>query len=132
MEAKEIILQLRQLCEAGGFPLQKWTSNNPDLIPTDNDTPSVVKIEPTPNKILGLVWNPNVDTLHFSSTLTSTGKLTKRMLAFEIAKLYDPLGLISSILIRAKTILQELWLSKTDWDELLPPDLQDRWISFRV
>lgn len=56
IEAKEVIQQVTQLCEAGGFPLQKWSSNEPDIIPSNIDPPSVVEIEPTLSKILGLVW----------------------------------------------------------------------------
>lgn len=96
--------------------MQKWSSNDPDLIPTKTGTP-VVEIEPAPNKILGLVWRPDTDTFHFSATISSTGKFTKRRLASDIAKLYDPLGLISPVLIRAKTVLQQLFLKTAlkDW-----------------
>ncbi|XP_036148481.1 uncharacterized protein LOC118647536 [Monomorium pharaonis] len=34
IEAKEIIQQVKKLCNAGGFPLLKWQSNNPELLPT--------------------------------------------------------------------------------------------------
>ncbi|XP_024867313.1 uncharacterized protein LOC112451723, partial [Temnothorax curvispinosus] len=57
--------------------------------------------------------------------------LQKKAIASDIAKLYDPLGLISPIIIRAKIILQELWLLKTGWDELIPVTLQERWTAFR-
>lgn len=120
LEAKEIVQQLQQLCEAGGFPLQKWNSNDPNLLPREAQPPSIVEIEPILNKILGLVWRPETDTLHFSSSLSDVGKLSKRTIASEIAKLYDPLGLISPILIKAKSILQELWLLKSGWDDPLP------------
>lgn len=53
------------------------------------------------------------------------------MVASDIAKLYDPLGLISPILIKAKIILQELWLLKAGWDEPLPIEFQERWRAFR-
>ncbi|XP_036142858.1 uncharacterized protein LOC118645585 [Monomorium pharaonis] len=36
-ETKEIVRQLTQLCQAGQFPLQKWNSNCPEVLPkTDN------------------------------------------------------------------------------------------------
>ncbi|GAB1869290.1 Gag-pol protein [Camponotus japonicus] len=108
-EARDIIQQLTRLCDAGGFPLQKWSSNCPELLPKSNEgRPTDVEIDPTLCKILGLVWRPCSDTLHFSSTISGTVTFTKRAIASDIAKLYDPLGLISPILIRAKTILQDL------------------------
>ncbi|KMQ84875.1 integrase core domain protein [Lasius niger] len=63
--------------------------------------------------------------------IPDTTTFTKRAIASDIAKLYDPLGLISPILIRAKTIFQDLWLLKTGWDEPLSTELQDRWSAFR-
>lgn len=131
-EAKDIIHQLIQLCESGRFPLQKWSSNRPEILPQSNkETFSDVEIEPALYKILGLVWRPCSDTLHFSSTIPATSTITKRAIASDIAKLYDPLGLISPILIRAKIILQELWLLKIGWDEPLPTEIRERWITFR-
>lgn len=33
-------------------------------------------------------------------------------------------------MVRAKMILHEVWLRKTEWDQLLPDDLRDRWWSW--
>lgn len=132
-EAKEIINQIKQLCDAGRFPLQKWSSNNAEVLPTIADKSiSTVVIEPALRKILGLAWKPDTDTFHFSAAaLHSVATLTKRVVASEIASLYDPLGLIAPVLIGAKIILQELWLIKVGWDDPLPQETQQRWKSFR-
>lgn len=120
----------------GWFPLAKvWSSNCLEVLLSDQsatikDTVTI-EIEPTHLKILGLVWQPDSDTFHFLSQPSAKVKITKRALAFEIAKLYDPLGLISPILIRAKIILQELWLIKISWDDHLPLDIRNRWLAFR-
>ncbi|XP_024884189.1 uncharacterized protein LOC112462564, partial [Temnothorax curvispinosus] len=121
LEAKDIIQQVKGLCEAGGFPLHEWSSNYPDLLPDQKEGgPTDIEIDPTFCKFLGLVWRPFSDTLHFFSTVPGNITFTKRAIASDIAKLYDPLELISPIIIRAKIILQELWLLKTGWDELIP------------
>ncbi|XP_011860044.1 PREDICTED: uncharacterized protein LOC105557407 [Vollenhovia emeryi] len=117
---------------AGGFPLQKWSSNYPEVLPpTDENSPFTVEIEPTLHKILGLAWKPDQDTFHFSVLDFSTPTLTERKIASEIARLYDPLGLISPVLIKAKIILQELWLVKIGWDDPIPSELHERWVFFR-
>lgn len=108
-EARDIIKQVIRLCDAGEFPLQKWSSNCPELLPNPNkEAPVDVEIEPTLCKILGFVWRPCSDTLHFSPTTLGTPTFTKRAIASGIAKLYDQLGLISPIMIRTKIILQDL------------------------
>lgn len=71
-----------------------------------------MEIEPYLSKILGLIWRPDTDTLHFSVQSSSSFQVTKRTMLSDIAKLYDLLELISLVLIQAKIILQELWLLK--------------------
>lgn len=133
-ETKDIIRQLTSLCDAGGFPLQKWNSNCPEVLPQEpakiNKAAPIVEIEPALHKILGLVWESRSDTFHFTIEPSSITKFTKRTIASDIARLYDPLGLISPVLIQAKLILQELWLLKVSWDETLSPELQGRWEEF--
>ncbi|XP_011884112.1 PREDICTED: uncharacterized protein LOC105571257, partial [Vollenhovia emeryi] len=131
-EAKVITEQLSNICKAGGFPLQKWNSNCPEILPYINEHSHLtVEIEPTLHKILGLIWRPDSDTFHFSVSTTTDTTLTKRKIASAIAKLYDPLGLISPILVCAKIILQQLWLTKSGWDDPTSSDLQDQWTLFR-
>lgn len=132
-EAKQVVQHLIGLCEAGGFPLQKWSSSHPEILPkTSDELQHTVEIEPVLCKILGLVWKPASDSFHFSSLTTSNASaLTKRVVSSEVARLYDPLGLIAPILVKAKIILQELWLVKKGWDDPLPLELQQRWTNFR-
>lgn len=134
-EAKEIIHQLKQLSSAGGFPLQKWNSNCPELLrylsilPSDSSTP--VELEASCVKVLGLYWQPNSDSFQFTSGATPSRTITKRAVLSEIAQLYDPLGFIAPVVICAKIFIQELWIAKVEWDEPLPPEIKKRWENFR-
>jgi hypothetical protein len=56
--------------------------------------------------------------------------MTKRSLLSDINRIFDPIGLITPILIRGKIFLQQLWLLKLSWDSILSADLQARWINF--
>ncbi|XP_036150810.1 uncharacterized protein LOC118648594 [Monomorium pharaonis] len=135
IEAKEIIQQVKNLCNAGGFPLLKWQSNNPELLPTATSTNPRNEInlefERSLIKILGIEWKPSTDTFHFSIQPSNSNKYTKRAILSEIARLFDPLGLLSPVIIRAKILLQEMWLLKIEWDESLPESVQQRWSDFR-
>lgn len=126
-QAQETQEQLIQLCMAGGFPLQKWASNNEKLridasIFQENPT-TPIEIETSLIKILGIFWRPSTDSFHFTAQTTSTDKITKRTILSEIARIFDPLGFISPVTVRAKIILQELWLAKVEWDDLLPSEM---------
>lgn len=134
-EACQIIKQLKSICKAGGFPLQKWASNSEKMFnyATSSSCNKVisVEIEASLIKILGLHWKPDSDTFHFTTMPFSQNKITKRLVLSEIAQLYDPLGLLSPVLVRAKMFLQELWLAKNNWDEPLSSEMQTRWKTFR-
>ncbi|XP_018404637.1 PREDICTED: uncharacterized protein LOC108781220 [Cyphomyrmex costatus] len=55
---------------------------------------------------------------------------TKRKALSTIAKLFDPLGFLSPIIIIAKIFIQELWALKIGWDDSLPSHFESRWRSF--
>lgn len=101
-EAKEIKRQLTLLCAAGSFPLQKWKSNCSELAPpvsNEEEPTSAVEFDSSLNKILGLTWRSEADSFHFSINLPSVTKFTKRSILSDIARCFDPLGLISPVLI---------------------------------
>ena len=51
---------------------------------------------------------------------------TKRVLK-TLAKIFDPLGLVTSVTFYGKVFLQELWKAGLSWDEPLSDSLQDKW-----
>ncbi|XP_011883956.1 PREDICTED: uncharacterized protein LOC105571094 [Vollenhovia emeryi] len=120
---------------AGGFPLQKWVSNHPDVLrsiaPDKQAHTTSCQINETPiTNILGLCWNSSTDTFHFTLASTSLAEITKRRVLSSIAKLFDSLGLVSPVIIKAKIIMQELWSIKIGWDEPLPSHVAVKWREF--
>ena len=57
---------------------------------------------------------------------------TKRSVLSTIAKMYDPLGMMAPIIIRAKIIMQEMWVSSCDWDDPLPDCIVAKWKQFQL
>ena len=45
------------------------------------------------------------------------------------SKIYDPLGLLSPVTVKAKLLIQEHWKNELEWDEPLPPTLKSKWLS---
>lgn len=58
-----------------------------------------------------------------------TPLVTKHEILHESAQIYDPLGLLTPVTVRAKILLQSLWEQKVDWDEPLNQELTDTWLS---
>ncbi|XP_043502769.1 uncharacterized protein LOC122524520 [Polistes fuscatus] len=49
----------------------------------------------------------------------------------ESARIFDPMGYISPITVSLKILFQETWIRKLSWDDDLPPDMNQRWMSIR-
>ncbi|XP_074032056.1 uncharacterized protein [Leptinotarsa decemlineata] len=114
-----------------GFPLRKWISNNKHLLLDCN--PDLLHIgDRDQNKTLGLLWNPIDDCLQYCINTSQHGsKISKRQILSLTAQIFDPLGILSPVTIRAKIILQELWKLKLSWDESLPSNLHTEWSNYQ-
>ena len=55
---------------------------------------------------------------------------TKRAMLKACSKLYDPMGYISPIIVRARGLIQNVWREKTDWDEMPGPEIQKQWLDW--
>ncbi|XP_071055128.1 uncharacterized protein [Onthophagus taurus] len=136
-EAQKVISQVQTIVMAGCFHARKWMSNHPDVLvqlsPSDDSHTVTVDLrgDDAP-RALGLIWNNETDEFLFvlSQASETLNRLTKRSVLSFIARLYDPLGLLSPFIITAKIYMQELWILGLDWDEEFPSDLTKNWISF--
>ena len=66
-------------------------------------------------KLLGLKWNKVEDSLQVDFPSTPVVLMKRGILAY-LAKVYDPLGLISPMLLEGKIIYRELCEAKVRWD----------------
>ncbi|XP_068238415.1 uncharacterized protein [Palaemon carinicauda] len=74
-----------------------------------------------------MLWDLKEDSFKFSIELKDN-PFTRRGLLSTISSLYDPLGLLSPIILPAKKLLQELCqVESLDWDERIPDELAERW-----
>jgi len=84
-----------------------------------------------PVKTLGVLWLANVDMFTFKSQ-TSERLITptKRSFLKLIATLFDPLGFLSPYIVRAKIIMQQIWIGGLDWDDILPEEITAKVMSW--
>jgi len=94
---------------------------------TSNNTGS----EETLIKVIGVPWDRIEGNFKFDLTTFSgqalEGTLTKRKLLSITARFYDPLGLLSPVILPLKCMFQEICRLKIGWDEALSQDLTSRW-----
>ncbi|XP_072392311.1 uncharacterized protein [Diabrotica undecimpunctata] len=127
---REIKETISDLLSSYGFPLRKWTTNDSSLqIHSDPEFLSIGSDEH--NKTLGLLWNPSSDSLQYSINLSTTNsKVSKRQILSCTAQIFDPLGLLSSVIVTSKIILKELWKLKISWDESVPESIYTLWTKY--
>ena len=138
----------------GGFKIKQWNTSdvrnglenlvNVKVVERDTDKRNI-------EKVLGIAWNKCSDTLTFNTKLDfSIGKrssffashellqesipkvLTRRMILAQVNRMYDPLGLISPFVVRAKIMMRKLWVSEPilGWDDPLPDSLKEDWTKY--
>ncbi|XP_052809477.1 uncharacterized protein LOC128237941 [Mya arenaria] len=115
--------ELTALWEKAGMDARKWISNSKTVleqIPVEHraKTVDLQKNELPKVKTLGVTWVPEEDIFSFEFTAVDENKrMTKREYLKKISTLFDPLGLLTPYNIRAKMLMQDIWISGVDWDE---------------
>jgi hypothetical protein len=105
-----IYYQLSALTRKYSFPMGKWASNSEPL--KDIWRTGGLDIKST-TQVLGVGWDTTRDTLYTDhrdvTDKAHEGPLTKGQLLQVTSRFYDPMGLMSPVLITGKLIFQETW-----------------------
>lgn len=136
-KARELCKQLSDICMAGGFPLRKWSANDSALlssIPMEHRLQHDLR-DWRPHEahsILGLQWHPATDEFSFATRHIVLGSITKRSVLSLMAQLFDPLGWLAPVVVRAKIAFQSTWLQGLEWDTPLDAASASNWASFHA
>ncbi|XP_073835838.1 uncharacterized protein [Musca autumnalis] len=119
--------EVSEILSFSKFALSKWHSSCPEVTSYD-DGIKEMKLADDVTSTLGMTWHSNDDTFQFEFRPSKTySHNTKRNILSLTSTLFDPMGLISPIIIRAKILLQRLWIIKCDWDESVPQEIDSAW-----
>ena len=150
-DAFRLYTESKELLKSGGFNLCKFTSNNLALqqkisiaegvIPTQACEETYTqrtlgKAQPSfrdERKVLGVIWNVDLDEmvvdLRTAANSAVESGLTKRHIVSLSGRFYDPIGIITPVIITFKVLIQELCKAGVGWDEPLEGKLLERWQS---
>ncbi|XP_045139268.1 uncharacterized protein LOC123520764 [Portunus trituberculatus] len=151
MNATECILK------EGGFHIKHWTVSGD----VSHDYINIINSDE--EKILGLKWNPKLDEFFFKIKVNFSPKkrgmrcdpdmdreecmrnfperLTRQMVLSQISSIYDPLGLLLPVTLKAKLMMRAMicddktpdtkkGLKSIGWDDSLPQEYIKQWKSF--
>ena len=151
-EAENITSEIDTVIAKGGFSIKKWTlsSSEEASIRPLGDAASIVADESS--AVLGVVWNAATDNLQYRTKINFSSRkrnlysqpnltqqnvtsevpsnLTRRMILSMVNGIYDPMGLAVPFVVQAKIMLRVLTQANTGWDDAVPDDERNRWVSF--
>lgn len=130
---------LTALCTKGGFRLNKWVSNSRVVIasiPEEKRAKEIKDLDLDPDvlpveRALGVQWCIESDSLQFKFDIQDR-PLTRRGILSMVSSVYDPLGFLSSVILPARQILQELSRRMLGWDEGIPVVLAEKWHNWLI
>ena len=134
-EAKTVRKGVTELLAKGGFRLVKWTSNSREVL---ESIPREEQAHPDldfygahlpAEGALGVIWDAEQDSLGFRFRDSET-PATKRGVLKKTASIFDPLGIAAPFLVRAKILMQKLWMLQLDWDDELEGEERLEWNSW--
>jgi len=110
-EALKLQQEVIKVFERGKFELRKWSSNASAILEavpiehrkTDNFTFDEPQSDYT--NVLGLKWEPNLDVLSYQYRPNPV-RFTKRTILSEIARIYDPIGLLTPVITNLKRLMK--------------------------
>ena len=134
---KSLVKDLMSLCSEGGFRLNQWTSNNKNIlaeIPEAERDNSVALLDLSKDELptertLGVHWDMKLDCFTFLINLKDK-PLTRRGILSVVASVYDPLGLVSPVILQGKLLLQDLCRLDIGWDAEMPMEMKKKWQSW--
>ena len=123
--AKLLHEEAKTLFYDASMNLREWVSNDEEFC---KFLPEKDQVEAKEVKCLGLNWNVIDDTLNLIAPNESMMNATpERGVLQAVAGLYDPVGLMSPLLIHGKVLIQDLWKQNVDWDEQIPVEAIRKW-----
>ena len=137
--AIRLALELIKLTGTRGFKLTKWSSNNQDVLNAienldpDLDISTSVNLEMVEKshncRTLGMNCDMKRDVFFFESVSVENAR-TKREILSIASSIFDPLGLLSPFVLKAKLFLQSLWEKRLGWDDILTDEDLRLWLKW--
>ena len=130
-EVRHISEGVKNVLSQAGFKLTKFVANHPDLlncIPEEDRAKEVKDLSSLGcSKVLGVKWDISQDTFCVTVNVSESETLTRKQVLSVIASCFDPLGLVSPMIIAGKLLFQYATRLKCSWDDHVPIDILSEW-----
>ena len=138
-DATHLITKSQAICARAGLRLHKFASNSVEVleaVPIDDRAKEIKDLDLRHDTLpiqrsLGTCWCMESDTFKFRITLKDK-PFTRRGILSTVSSVYDPLGIVSPVVLKGKLMLRELVQQKADWDDPVPEEMRPRWEKWRA
>lgn len=129
-EAQTLASEIYELLLLASMKSHKWIASCKEIL---KNIPPELWSKADKHKVLGVQWDTNLDKINFEFVKNLQVNLveTKRSLLEQAATIYDPMGLISPFVLKAKLLFQQLWKENLKWDDSLPPFIDAQWREWK-
>ena len=154
-----LMLEIEKILKRGGFDIKHWiVSKQKEECEGIKCDVEVKTVDSIGEKVLGMIWNPKEVVfqfkVHLDFTKSKKGRtdrvdltevqiieeppktLTLRLVLGQIAKVYDPLGLVLPYILEGKLLLRKTFTrvepieEKMRWDSPISEELYGEWMRF--
>ena len=130
-DACEMVKTADEVMGQAKMSLAKWISNSEqvgDLLCREFQDKTV---ETDSFKVLGIRWLPGEDCFSFDGfEVPKDLCTTKRVVLSLLSKLFDPLGFLVPFIMMVKCLFQDIWRLGFAWDQVLPAELQEKFLCW--
>ena len=138
-EAVTLIQSSQAMCASAKLRLHKFASNCKEVLetlPPEDRAKDLKDLDLRHDALpiqrsLGTYWCIESDTLGFRIELKDK-PLSRRGILSTVSSVYDPLGIVSPVILVGKQILQDLCRRNVDWDDPVPGEILPRWERWRT
>ena len=125
-QAISITVDVIQLLKTSGFNLTKFVSNNQVVLkyttqelPLKNKLVNLDLNQTLIEQTLVILWAPEQHVLRIKVINKEVSNTKQGILNF-VSSIFNPLGILTLVLIEPKCIIQDLWKQNIDWDHPIP------------
>ncbi|EYC15188.1 hypothetical protein Y032_0037g3370 [Ancylostoma ceylanicum] len=107
-----------------GMNLREYISNSRTV---NSAIPENDRLEGKVIKFLGVKYDVEKDEYALDIHIPTKERLTKRDIVSQLNSVYDPIGIAGPLLVKLKSLMRDIYSTKTDWKETIPHHLAQKW-----
>ena len=127
-ELMEAMNKAIRLFDSASMPLREWASNS-DVMNGKFKELGIFTKSKSKMKTLGYIWDFEADKLTLAQVNFEVENVCKRSMFSNFCSVYDPMGLVTPVSIRAKVVAQSCWSLGIQWDPPVPEDIKSKWVE---